>query len=61
MRLDGTVLDVETGSIELHQWRGRVNNFTDWILFLLQCNTDTQFIGLGLLSFTSEYITKGDV
>ncbi|KAG1897034.1 uncharacterized protein F5891DRAFT_957718 [Suillus fuscotomentosus] len=71
MRLDGTVqekivLDVETGSIELRQWRGRVNNFTNWVLFLLQCNTDTQFIGSGeaakaAVFYITEYIMKGDV
>ncbi|KAG1793654.1 uncharacterized protein HD556DRAFT_1443442 [Suillus plorans] len=71
MRLDGTVqeqtmLDVETGSIELRWWWGHINNFTDLILFLLQCNTDTQFIGSGeaakaAVFYITEYITKGNV
>ncbi|KAG1886347.1 uncharacterized protein F5891DRAFT_936416, partial [Suillus fuscotomentosus] len=71
MRLDGTLqeetcIDVASGSIELQRWRGRVNNFTDLILFLMQCNTDTQFIGSGeaakaTVFYITEYITKGDV
>ncbi|KAG2743632.1 hypothetical protein P692DRAFT_20745521 [Suillus brevipes Sb2] len=71
MRVDGSVQDVsaidpESGSIELRRWRGRVNNFTDLILFLLQCNTDTQFIGSGeaakaTVFYTTEYITKTDL
>jgi hypothetical protein len=71
MRLDGsmqeiTTIDPETGSIELRRWRGRVNNFTDLILFLMQCNTDTQFIGSGeaakaTVFYTTEYVTKSDL
>ncbi|KAG1856189.1 hypothetical protein C8R48DRAFT_749167 [Suillus tomentosus] len=61
-----TCIDVASGSIELRRWRGRVNNFTDLILFLMQCNTDTQFIGSGeaakaTVFYITEYITKGDV
>ncbi|KAG2133017.1 hypothetical protein DEU56DRAFT_707191, partial [Suillus clintonianus] len=71
MRLDGSVQDVttldpQTGSIELRRWRGRVNNFTDLVLFLMQCNTDSQFIGSGeaakaTVFYTTEYITKSDL
>ncbi|KAG1856860.1 hypothetical protein C8R48DRAFT_717942 [Suillus tomentosus] len=71
MRIDGTVqhrtcIEPETGSIELRRWRARVNNYTDVIMFLMQCNTDTQFIGSGEAAkaaafYTSEYITKNDL
>ncbi|KAG1743515.1 hypothetical protein EDB19DRAFT_1894736 [Suillus lakei] len=71
MQLDGSVqnittVDIESGSIELRRWRGRVNNFTDLILFLMQCNTDTQFIGSGeaakaVVFYITKYITKGDL
>lgn len=71
MHLDGstqdvTMVDPQTGSIELRRWRGHVNNFTDLILFLLQCNTDTQFIGSGeaakaTVFYTTEYVTKSDL
>ncbi|KAG1828296.1 hypothetical protein EV424DRAFT_1285855, partial [Suillus variegatus] len=71
MQIDGTVqaetcIDPETGSIELRRWCARVNNYTDVILFLMQCNTDTQFIGSGEAAkaaafYTSEYITKNDL
>ncbi|KAG1877459.1 hypothetical protein F4604DRAFT_1880415 [Suillus subluteus] len=42
MCLDGSTQDVTIIDPERH-----VNNFTDLILFLMQCNTDTQFIGSG--------------
>jgi hypothetical protein len=71
MHLDGSTqaistVDPETGSIKLRRWQGRVNNFMDLILFLLQCNTDTQYIGSGeavkvTVFYTTEYITKCDL
>ncbi|KAG1844565.1 hypothetical protein C8R48DRAFT_750837 [Suillus tomentosus] len=71
MRLDGslqdiTTIDVETGSIELRRWRARINNYTDLILFLMQSNTDTQFIGSGeaakaAVFYITEYITKSSL
>ncbi|KAG2106626.1 uncharacterized protein F5147DRAFT_653859 [Suillus discolor] len=71
MRMDGklqekTIIDKESGSIELWQWCGHINNFMDLILFLMQCNTDTQFIGSGeaakaAVFYITKYITKGDV
>ncbi|KAG1781730.1 hypothetical protein EV702DRAFT_1042188 [Suillus placidus] len=59
-------MDPETSSIELRCWRGHINNFTDLILFLMQCNTDTQFIGSGeaakaTVFYTTKYITKSDL
>ncbi|KAG1851055.1 hypothetical protein DFJ58DRAFT_914589 [Suillus subalutaceus] len=61
-----TMIDEETGFIELQRWHGHVNSFTDLILYLMQCNTDTQFIGSGeaakaAVFYITEYITKGDV
>lgn len=43
-----------------------MNDYTDVILFLMQCNTDTQFIGSGEAAkaaafYISEYITKNDL
>ncbi|KAG1798686.1 hypothetical protein EV424DRAFT_1352515 [Suillus variegatus] len=71
MHLDGslqdiTTIDVETGSIELRRWRARINNYTDLILFLMQSNTDTQFIGSGeaakaAVFYITEYITKSSL
>jgi hypothetical protein len=71
MRLDGslqdiTTINVETGSIELRRWRARINNYMDLILFLMQSNTDTQFIGSGeaakaAVFYITEYITKGSL
>ncbi|KAG2738983.1 hypothetical protein P692DRAFT_201849319 [Suillus brevipes Sb2] len=63
MRLDGSLQ--ASGSIELRRWRGRINNYTDLILFLFQSNTDTQFIGSGeaakaAVFYITEYITKGN-
>ncbi|KAG2155408.1 hypothetical protein DEU56DRAFT_867878 [Suillus clintonianus] len=60
------MIDIDSGSIELRRWRGRINNYTDLILFLLQCNTDTQFIGSGeaakaAVFYITEYITKGNL
>ncbi|KAG2136227.1 hypothetical protein BD769DRAFT_1385338 [Suillus cothurnatus] len=61
-----TTIDVETGSIELCRWRARINNYMDLILFLMQSNTDTQFIGSGeaakaAVFYITEYITKGSL
>ncbi|KAG2158083.1 uncharacterized protein EDB93DRAFT_1238383 [Suillus bovinus] len=64
MRLDGllqdiTSIDIETGSI-------KINNYMDLILFLMQSNTDTQFIGSGeaakaAVFYITEYVTKGSL
>ncbi|KAG1784390.1 uncharacterized protein HD556DRAFT_1435457 [Suillus plorans] len=64
MRLDGSLQAVT--SIDLRRWRGRVNNYTDLILFLLQSNTDSQFIGSGeaakaAVFYITKYITKGNL
>ncbi|KAG2744810.1 hypothetical protein P692DRAFT_201841410 [Suillus brevipes Sb2] len=64
MRMDGSLKDVTT--IDLRRWRARINNYTDLILFLLQSNTDTQFIGSGeaakaAVFYITEYITKNNL
>jgi hypothetical protein len=71
MQIDGSVqdmttIDADSGSIELRRWRGRINNYTDIILFLFQSNTDTQFIGSGeaakaAVFYIKEYITKANL
>ncbi|KAI0075284.1 hypothetical protein K474DRAFT_1563476, partial [Panus rudis PR-1116 ss-1] len=68
MRIDGTVRSETTisddgdltGIRRRHPW---IVNYNDLVVFLLQCNTDTKFIGSGedakaLVYYFTDYITK---
>ncbi|KAI6001858.1 hypothetical protein EDD15DRAFT_2385661 [Pisolithus albus] len=71
MRIDGSVraetfLDPETQSIMLRRWHPRINNYNPIVSFLLQCNMDIKYIGLGpaakaLVYYISDYITKSEL
>ena len=57
------MVDPETESICLRWFHPWINNYNDVMLFLLQCNMDIKFIGLGpaakaLTYYISDYITK---
>ncbi|KAJ6517154.1 hypothetical protein DFH09DRAFT_940470, partial [Mycena vulgaris] len=68
MRIDGTTralteLDEETQSILLKRLHPRINNFNEFIMFLLRCNMDIKYVGSGeaakaLVYYVTEYTTK---
>ncbi|KIN94714.1 hypothetical protein M404DRAFT_70588, partial [Pisolithus tinctorius Marx 270] len=68
MQIDRSVwvlsyVDPETQSILLCQLHLHINNYNDIVIFLLQCNMDIRFIGLGaavkvLTYYISNYITN---
>ncbi|KAJ6612590.1 hypothetical protein B0H10DRAFT_1807132 [Mycena sp. CBHHK59/15] len=58
-----TELDPETQSIKLWSLHPRIDNFNDFVLFLLKCNMDIKYIGSGeaakaLMFYIMDYITK---
>ncbi|KAJ7131640.1 hypothetical protein C8R43DRAFT_895752, partial [Mycena crocata] len=68
MRIDGstralTELDPDTQSILLKRLHPRINNFNEFVLFLLRCNMDIKYVGSGeaakaLVYYVTDYITK---
>ncbi|KAJ6579753.1 hypothetical protein B0H10DRAFT_1637725, partial [Mycena sp. CBHHK59/15] len=71
MRIDGstrrfTELDEETQLILLRRLHPRINNFNEFVLFLLKCNMDIKYIGSGeaakaLVFYVTDYITKSSL
>ncbi|KAJ7603335.1 hypothetical protein DFH06DRAFT_1022312, partial [Mycena polygramma] len=58
-----TELDPETQSILLRRLHPRINNYNDFVLFLLRCNMDIKYVGSGegakaLVFYITDYITK---
>ncbi|KAJ7119794.1 hypothetical protein C8R44DRAFT_539000, partial [Mycena epipterygia] len=68
MRIDGstralTELDEATQSILLKRLHPRINNFNEFVIFLLRCNMDIKYVGSGeaakaLVYYVTDYITK---
>ncbi|KAJ7130144.1 hypothetical protein C8R44DRAFT_614209, partial [Mycena epipterygia] len=68
MRIDGktralTELDDETKSIMIKRLHPRINNYNEFVIFLLRCNMDIKYVGSGeaakaLVYYVTDYITK---
>lgn len=61
-----TVVDPDTGEIDLRRLDGMVNNFNDTILAAIRCNMDIKFVGSGesakaILYYITDYISKAQL
>ncbi|KAJ7086496.1 hypothetical protein C8R44DRAFT_650865, partial [Mycena epipterygia] len=71
MRITGEVnpltkLDEDTESIILRRLHPRINNYNQFVMFLLRCNMDIKYIGSGeaakaLVYYVTDYITKSQL
>jgi hypothetical protein len=61
-----SVINLETGKIDLRCLDGMVNNFNEMILTAIQCNIDLKFIRSGesakaILYYITDYISKAQL
>ena len=64
--LSESVVDPDTGEIDVRQLDGMVNNFNKTILATIRCNMDIKFIGSGesakaILYYITDYISKAQL
>ncbi|PPQ65631.1 hypothetical protein CVT26_000573 [Gymnopilus dilepis] len=61
-----TIIDDQTGLIQLRRLHPWIASYTDLVIFLMKCNVNVQFIGSGdaaraFIYYVTDYITKADL